>query len=140
MFHIGMDMHKKFSKVEAIDERGQAIDQRVLLHHDQERIREYFNHVGQDGTVTLEATRNWYWLFELLEEEELRVKLAHPSKVRLIAEARIKTDSIDASTLAHLERTGYLPEAYIASRDVRDYRELLRYRFSLARIRTSLEN
>lgn len=77
---------------------------------------------------------------ELLEEEGLRVKLAHPSKVRLIAEARIKTDSIDASTLAHLERTGYLPAAYIPSRDVRDNRELLRYQLSLVRIRTSLKN
>jgi hypothetical protein len=123
-----------------MDEEGQAIDQRVLYHDDQEKIREYFSHIGQDGTVTLEATRNWYWLFELLEEEGLRVKLAHPSKVRLIAEARIKTDSIDASTLAHLERTGYLPEAYIPSRDVRDNRELLRYRLSLVRIRTSLKN
>lgn len=70
----------------------------------------------------------------------LRVKLAHPSKVRLIAEARIKTDSIDAYTLAHLERTGYLPDAYILSRDIRDNRELLRYRLSLVRIRTSLKN
>jgi transposase len=140
MFYIGLDMHKKFSGVEVMDEEGQAIDQRVLYHDDQEKIREYFSHIGQDGTVTLEATRNWYWLFELLEEEGLRVKLAHPSKVRLIAEVRIKTDSIDASTLAHLERTGYLPEAYIPSRDVRDNRELLRYRLSLVRIRTSLKN
>jgi transposase len=132
MFHIGMDMHKKLSRVEVMDEESQAIDQRVLFHHDQEKIKEYFSQIGQDGTVTLEATRNWYWLFELLEEEGLRIKPAHPAKARLMAEARIKTDSIDAHTLAHLERTGYLPEAYIPSRDVRDNRELLKpYRILL---------
>lgn len=140
MFHIGLDMHKKFSRVEVIDEEGKNIDKRVLFHHDQEKIRKYFSLIGQNGTVTLEATRNWYWLFELLEEEGLKVKLAHPLKVRLIADARIKTDSIDAYTLAHLERTGYLPEAYIPTRDVRDNRELLRYRLSLIRIRTGLKN
>jgi len=31
------------------------------------------------------------------------VKLAGPLKIRLIAEAKVKTDKIDARTLAHLE-------------------------------------
>ena len=39
MSHIGMDMHKKFSRVGAMDEEGQVIDQRVLFQHDQEKAR-----------------------------------------------------------------------------------------------------
>jgi len=44
--------------------------------------------------VTVEATRNWYWLYELLEELGVTVKLANARKVRLIAEARLKNDRL----------------------------------------------
>jgi predicted metal-dependent phosphoesterase TrpH len=46
---------------------------------------------------------------------------------RAIAAARVKTDSVDARTLAHLLRTDLLPEAYIAPREIRDLRDLLRH-------------
>lgn len=45
-----------------------------------------------------------------------------------MAEARIKTDRIDSSILAHLLRTDLLPESYIPPREIRDIREVLRYR------------
>jgi transposase len=90
--------------------------------------------------VTIEAVRNWYWLYELLEELGVAVKLVHPRKVRLIAESKNKSDKVDALVLAQLERTDYLPQAYIPPRPVRDMRELLRYRLVLVRLRTSLKN
>lgn len=66
--------------------------------------------------------------------------LAHPLKVRAIASARIKTDTIDATTLAPLLRTDLLPTASIPPRAIRDQRELLRYRASLVRVRTQGQN
>ncbi len=51
MFHIEMDMHKKFSRVEIINGEGQAIDKRVLFHHDQEKNKR--NSVLQPGHRTL---------------------------------------------------------------------------------------
>jgi len=73
-------------------------------------------------------------------EEFGEVKLVTPNKVRLIAEAKIKTDKVDAHTLAQLERTGFLPTSYIPPREVRDRRELYRYRISLVTIRTGVRN
>jgi transposase len=140
MLHIGIDMHKRFSRVEVMNGKGEVLDAETLHHDDREGMRAYFRGVGKEAVATIEATRNWYWLYELLEEEGLDVKLAHPMKVRLIAEARIKTDAIDAHVLAQLERTGFLPQAYIPPREVRDNRELLRYRLSLVSIRTGLKN
>jgi transposase len=66
--------------------------------------------------------------------------LAHPLKTKAIATARIKTDKIDATTLAHLLRADLVPAAYIPPRPVRDTRELLRYRASLVRLRTQVKN
>jgi transposase len=94
----------------------------------------------QGSKVALEATNGWYYFYELLEEHCGQIVLAHPLKTRAIAEARIKTDSIDATTLAHLLRTDLLPTSYIAPREIRDTREVLRYRASLVSLQTSLKN
>jgi hypothetical protein len=56
------------------------------------------------------------------------VKLAHPLKTRAIAEARIKTDSIDSETLAHLLRTDLLPDSYMPAKYVRVERKIARHR------------
>ena len=66
--------------------------------------------------------------------------LAHPLRTHAIAAARVKTDAVDAKTLAHLLRTGLLPEAYIAPPELRDLRELLRHRAVLTRMRTAVKN
>jgi transposase len=140
MVHAGVDLHKNRTAVAVLDDNGNVVNRCEIEHNDMAEMIEYFRAIGRDGIATVEATRNWYWMIELLEECGLTVKLAHPQRVRLIAEARVKTDRIDAWTLAHLERTGFLPEAYIPPREVRDRRELLRYRLALVGIGTSLKN
>jgi transposase len=42
-----------------------------------------------------------------------RVAIANPRQVRLIAEARIKTDVIHATVLARLYASGFLPEVWV---------------------------
>lgn len=140
MLHIGVDFHKRFSRVVTLDDAGSVVDRQTLRHSDREGMVEYFRSKAGSATVTAEAVRGWYWFHELLADLGVEMKLAHPRKVRLIAESIIKTDTVDAGTLAQLERTKFLPEAYIPSREVRDSRELLRYRVTLVRIRTGLKN
>ncbi len=139
MLHVGLDVHKHFSQVAVTGDSGELVDTRKLHHVDKSSITDYFSGLPTPLTITMESTRNWYWLYELLEEYG-EVKLANASKVRLIAEARIKTDKVDARTLTHLERTGFLPTSYIPPREVRDRRELYRYRMSLVSIRSGVRN
>jgi len=54
--------------------------------------------------AAIEAGRNWGMMYHLPEELDIEVTVAHPLKTRAIADAKIKLDSIDASTLAHLLR------------------------------------
>jgi transposase len=50
--------------------------------------------------VAVESTGNhWVRLYDFLLEEGVRVVLSNPSKTRLIAEAKIKTDRENAKTL-----------------------------------------
>jgi transposase len=140
MLHIGLDLHKRFSTVTVMGEDGKVLLEDTLYHDDRARLREFFSAYAGKAVVTVEATRNWYWLYELLEELGVTVKLANARKVRLIAEARLKNDKVDPKALAQLERTGFLPEAYIPPRAIRDNREYLRYRLTLVRLRTGLKN
>jgi transposase len=76
------------------------------------------------------------WLAELADE----VVLAHPRKVRAIAEARIKTDKIDSEVLAHLLRADLIPEAYAPSKEVRAVKRVLRQRMFFVRLQTMVKN
>jgi transposase len=95
-----MDIHKNYSSVAVIDERGDLIDRCRVSHRYREELPGYFNESRQGGTqVVMEATCGWNWLSELLQDLGLEVKLANPSKVRIIAESQIKTDKVDAQVL-----------------------------------------
>ena len=135
---IGIDLHRRRSQIAIIDEHGElALSRRIV--NDRDTFRELLG--DADGThVALEATYGWEWLAELLEEAGYDVHLAHPLRTQAIAAARVKTDAVDAKTLAHLLRTGLLPEAYIAPPELRDLRELLRHRAVLTRMRTAVKN
>jgi transposase len=140
MLHVGLDLHKKYSTVVVMDDDGNVQLEETLYHDDRPRLIEFFSKLAGKAVVTVEATRDWYWLYELLEELGVTVKLANARKVRLIAESWLKSDKVDPRSLAQLERTGFLPEAYISPRPVRDNREYLRYRLTLVRLRTGLKN
>jgi transposase len=135
---IGIDLHRRRSQVAVIDEHGELTLSRRIVN-DRETFLELLGDPGS-AHVVLEATYRWEWLAELLEEADYDVHLAHPLRTRAIAAARVKTDAIDARTLAHLLRAGFLPEAYIAPRELRDLRELLRHRATLTRMRSAVKN
>jgi transposase len=57
--------------------------------------------------VVIESTFNWYWIVDLLQDHQIDVKLAHPLHLKAIAYAKVKTDRVDAHTLAQLLTTGW---------------------------------
>ncbi len=117
---VGIDLHRRRSFVTAINEEGELSFARRIVN-DREAFLELLGE--PEGThVALEATYGWEWLAELLEDAGYLLHLAHPLRTRAIAAARVKTDAVDAKTLAHLLRAGLLPEAYIAPRELRDVR------------------
>ncbi len=135
---VGIDVHRRRSQIAIIDEHGELTVSRRIVN-DREAFLELLGDPDQT-LVALEATYGWEWLAELLQEAGYDVHLAHPLRTRAIAAARVKTDAVDAKTLAHLLRTGLLPEAYIAPPELRDLRELLRHRAVLTRMRTAVKN
>jgi len=139
MRYIGADIHKKYTFFCVLTQEGE-VEKRVRVENIPDLIREFLREIPRPAHLALEASYHWQPFFELVEEMDIQVSLAHPFKVKLIAEAKIKTDTIDATTLAHLLRLDYLPTAYIPPREVRDLREILRHRAKLVATRTQVKN
>jgi transposase len=139
MNSVGIDLHKRRSHIAALDEQGRKILSR-RIENDPAIFRELLSEIDGESKVALEATYGWEWLADVLEEAGYELHLAHPLRTKAIASARVKTDSVDALTLAHLLRTDLLPEAYIAPRELRDLRDLLRHRVALTQMRSALKN
>jgi transposase len=138
MNSVGIDLHRKRSQIAALDESGaQLLSRRIV--NDPQTFLALLEGVGE-CRVALEATYGWEWLADVLQDAGYELHLAHPMRTKAIASARVKTDAVDARTLAQLLRADLLPEAYIAPRELRDLRDLLRHRVALTRMRSALKN
>ena len=139
MNSVGIDLHRNRSHIAVIDEHGElTLSKRIV--NGRETFLELLGGLEGETQIAVEATYGWEWLAELLEDAGYDIHLAHPLRTRAIAAARVKTDAVDAKTLAHLLRADLLPEAYVAPRELRDLRELLRHRIALTAMRSALKN
>lgn len=142
MHYAGIDYHKRYSFVSIQDDAGKIVLERQVEHNNPFLFEEVFRAVPGPAAVVYEAGLNWTWLYEVLEQIENvdSITLADAYKVRLIAEAQIKTDKIDARKLALLLRLGVVPSCHIPNRQTRDRKEVLRQRAYWVRQRTGLRN
>ena len=137
-FYLGIDLHLKNSYMVLMDREGTILDERKLGNNEVETYLE--ERVPYQTYAVLEATRNWAFMYDLLCDHVHRVALAHPKEVKAISHAAIKTDQIDARTLAHLARLKYLPLAYAASKETRDLRLQVRHREAVIKMSTQTKN
>lgn len=141
MLYAGIDYHKRYTQVNVINAKGEN-QASARLSNDYAQIEVFFQSLAEPCQVVLEAGWNWGVMHDWLEQMDCvsEVQLAHPYRTRAIAAAQVKTDAIDAHTLAQLLRTGLVPRAYIPSRETRQLREMVRQRLFLVRLRTMLKN
>ena len=127
MLSLGVDVHKRSCWVTVLDGDGQELEQRKL-GMERATLLGYFGKLPQPAQVAVEATCNWYYFLNVLEPLGLELHLVHPQKTRAIARARIKHDQLDSRILARLLHAGFIAEAWIAPRPVRELRQLVRHR------------
>lgn len=136
--YAGWDVHKKKCHGVIMDESGEVLEDEEF-ENSLLGVESFFQGY-EDAEVVIEASFSWRSTFERLEKMGLEVKLARPSKVRAIAEAKIKTDSIDARILAHLLRADLIPESYIPRKEIRELRDKVRLRAELVKEKSRLKN
>src|ERR1022692_2442734 len=136
---VGMDLHRRRSVLVRMTEDGRRLGMARIANSPAE-LRAQIARAGKSPQVVLEATYGWYWAADTLAAAGAEVHLAHPLGVKGFAYRRVKNDERDAADLADLLRMGRLPEAWVAPHEVRELRELTRYRHKLVRIRTSCKD
>lgn len=137
--YIAFDSHKRYTWVDRQDHStGEARCYR--LEHAPGAVRRYLSGCEPGTGVAVEATGNWYWIVEEIEQAGLRPLLVHPLKAKLMMGLTNKTDKLDAQGLNRLQRNGTLPTVWIPPGPLRDLRELTRTRLVLVAQRTRLKN
>lgn len=139
MLYVGVDAHMKTSNFAVMDAGGQIMRQGQIAST-RAGVQAALAAFQEPLQAVLEASYNWGPMYDWLGEIAGKVLLAHPAKVRAIAEARIKNDKIDARTLAHLLRANLIPEAHAPSPEVRAVKRVLRQRLFWVHVQTMLKN
>jgi transposase len=124
---IGVDLHKKTIVICVVDQAYRVLERRRFACGETEAIAAWFAGQGE-FEVAVEATASYEWFVQLVEGHARRVVLAHPGKLRVIAESTRKSDKIDAHVLADFLARGMLPVAYRPTPRQREHRRLVRYR------------
>jgi transposase len=137
--YVGIDLHKKTIVTCVMDQDRKVLKRRTFSCGETAAIREAFAGLAPFRAV-VEATASYEWLVALIEPLADRVVLAHPGKLRVIAESTKKTDKLDARVLAEFLALGMIPEAHRPSPRQREHRALVRHRQYLKRWITALKN
>ncbi|AGP36837.1 hypothetical protein SCE1572_21465 [Sorangium cellulosum So0157-2] len=106
----------------------------------EELVRFAKRHLGPHARVALEATSNTWSVVEVLRPLAAEVVVSNPLRTRAIADAKIKTDKIDALVLAQLLRADYLPQVWQPDQATQARRRLMSRRASLVTDQTRVKN
>jgi transposase len=139
MFFVGIDLHKKTITVCVVNQERAVVLTRTLHCSQPEKLVAFFKGLGRFQAV-VEATASYEWLWQLLEPYAERLVLAHPKKLRIIAESTRKNDRLDARVLAEFLALDMIPEAFRPTPRQRQHRVLVRQRSLLRKRITGVKN
>ena len=129
--YVGLDVHKRFIEACILDGKGKVLfrgradcDRIALQRFAHQRLR-------KTDRVALEATTNTWPVVEILRPQVAAIVVSNPLKTKAIAEAKIKTDKVDAQVLAHLLRCDYLPDVWQPDAQTQILRGLVTHRTGL---------
>lgn len=139
--YIGMDLHKSTSSFCVMNKEGEILqEQRTPTNP--ESITRFIKSLGKKNKISIAfepVSQSWKYI-DIFEEMNLEIHPANPRKLKAIASSTSKTDKLDARVIADHLRTKHLPESYIPNKEVRAWKEVIRNRSSLVRLRTQAKN
>jgi transposase len=135
---IGMDIHRTFGEVVFWEEGRLRHAGRVDMTRT--ALEGFGESLLATDEVVIEATGNCMAVSRVLSPFVKRVVVANPLQVKAIAHAHVKTDKVDAGTLASLYAAGYLPEIWTPDIATERMRRLVARRYQVVRHRTRIKN
>jgi transposase len=138
--YVGLDVHKRVVEACFLDPQG-----KILLRYDFALNRDTLELFAQKylrpaDRVAMEATTNCWAVADRLQPYVAAMVVSNPMATKAIAQAKVKTDKVDAHVLAQLLRCDFLPLVWQPDPATRLLRELCRRRSALVGQRTKLRN
>ncbi len=136
----GLDVHKRVVEACLVDASGQVVHRQrfdLTLANLTTFAR---RHLGQKAKAALEATSNTWAIVRLLRPLVGEVVVSNPMQTRAIAQARVKTDKVDALVLAQLLRCDFLPQVWQPDEATERLRQQTRRRAALVGMQTAIKN
>jgi len=135
---FGIDIHKDVAYVCAVDGQGRIVlSLAVPMNH---AFDQFAAQLTKADHVAVEASTNAFAIHDVLARYAGEVVVVNPIKTRLIAEARIKSDKLDAQNLAQLLRSGFIYQVWVPPTEIRELRSLVGQRTGLNKQRTQVKN
>ena len=128
---LGIDIHKRYAQVAVMDNSGEIVEEIRVENANLDDLAQRY----AGANAAIEATSNYYHIYDTLSEH-LDVTVAHPGKLKLIANSDKKTDRVDAKELARMSRLNSVPESYVPTDELREARALVRGRQTLVEDRS----
>jgi len=138
MFY-GLDVHKDSIQVCRLSPDGKR-RQDFQVAGTEEAIQAFARRLTPHDQVALEVTFHTWAIYAILAPHAGRVVAVNAVQVKAIASAKIKTDKVDAWTLAQLLRADFLPAVQMPSADTWALRQLCSHRRLLLKQQTAAKN
>jgi len=138
MFY-GLDVHKEFIQVCQLDAKG-AKRKEYRIGATAEEIDGWAQGLSPRDQVVLETTFHTWAIHAIVSQYAGRVVVANSLQVKAIAHAKIKTDKVDAYTLARLLQADFLPSVELPDEKTWALRQLVSHRRLLVKQRVALKN
>jgi transposase len=138
MRSIALDVHRDFCEVAIKD--GEKLRSGGRIKTSVAELELFAQSLAPDDQVALEASGPALAIKRIVEPHVGQVVVANTRKVRAIAEAKVKTDKVDAATLCELLHAGFLPGVFCPDEWTRSLRRRLQRRSKLVRARTRAKN
>jgi len=135
--YVGLDVHKNVVEYCILDSEGKKLDGGNFICEQSVLVNFAKNVLSPNDHVALETTTSTWTVVDILEPFVEKIVVGNPLKTRIIAEANVKTDKVDALILAQLLRCDFLPPVWIPDKQTRELRRISSCRKTLVKEATA---
>ena len=137
--YIGVDFHPHQQTAAWCDkETGET--ESVTLHHDLEKVKEFYSSFPKPSVIGIEASSRALWFEKLMDETGHKLLVGNPEKIRKRALSRHKNDRLDAELILTLLLRDEFPAVWRRSSEANQIMDILRLRQKLVSARTTIYN
>jgi transposase len=143
MLHAGLDLSRRKLDVCLLSDRGEHLDQ-LAVPPDVDSLKTLARRIqevhAEPVCAVVESMTGARLVHDTLEQCGWAVEIADAQKVKGLAPLACKTDKIDSMVLAVLSQRDLVPAIWLPDPEVREERELARFRLHLVKHRSMLKH